>query len=490
MSDSPENKDIDPTKAAEQPPVVSPVTESVNPFADLNTPTLREPAEDLTKPREPAEATKAASASGEKGTVDYLSRFATQRRWAVILWGLVIAGGGAAAITYFLFPAAITAIATLFALTGPLALILPLVAVGLIGALFGMELMALLERALTGNEARNRVFMRNLIIATTLLAGVGLGLFLAATTPIILNFAIGLVGPGIGAYALVGAAGLLASVVLAGILVGGARAVTAIRTSIAARVAASKSAAIANPTPAQLARQQQQAWVAEVKQLSSGVPGAEAPNALLSKLAEGVRNNYKKDVLADCVKMARERDPRTAANQDKGDEKSPVVVASTAIDKIYDSLAGLIQTDLQDMTIQNMALACIKQLNPAIELTTTITSSVTASQPASDEATSLAGPAKPVAADSLLAASGKVETKQTEVKVASAAESKEAAAFEPLATTPTALDRRDSKAAASATEAAAAAAAAGQQQEQQPQPEPGKDKDKDTSGQSGPSTPA
>ena len=405
---------------------------------------------------------------------------ANTRRALVILLGLVLAGGGAAAVTYFLFPAAITAIATLFAFTGPLALILPLVAVGLVGALFGMELLALLERAITGNEARNRVFMRNLIIATTLLAGLGLGLFLAATTPIILNFAIGLVGPGIGAYALVGAAGLVASALLAGILVGGARAITAIAARIAApKPAPGGTAAAATPDP-------HGEWLGNIAKLQQqGVKGVDIHDAYLGQLATGVEAGYGKQELARCLELARQSDPRSKPIQPIGGGEKDVLIPTPQA-KLYDSLGEVLLKDTIDV---NATLKIIRELNPAIVLTI--------DEPAGDEVTLFSADDLPLgsgdakqarreslSAVSLLAAGGGAGTKQTEVKVASAAELKEAAAFEPLATTPTALDRRDSKAAASATEAAAAA----QQKEQPQQPDPGKDKD--TSGQSGPSTPA
>lgn len=100
----------------------------------------------------------------------------------VLLGGLLL-GGAAAAVTYLLFPAAITTLAVLLGLSGPLALIVPLVSVGVIGALFGMELLAFLEERLTKGERLNHTFMRNLVIFCALVGGIALGVFLLASTP-------------------------------------------------------------------------------------------------------------------------------------------------------------------------------------------------------------------------------------------------------------------------------------------------------------------
>ena len=101
----------------------------------------------------------------------------------------------------------------------PLAAALALVLVAVVGALFAVELAALWQlRKMTVDEAANLRFLRILIAFSAITAGTGLGVFLAASTPAVLGVATSLVGTGVGAFALVAAAGLVVSGLLALVL--------------------------------------------------------------------------------------------------------------------------------------------------------------------------------------------------------------------------------------------------------------------------------
>jgi len=115
-------------------------------------------------------------------------------------------------VTYFLFPAAITTVAALLGLTGPLALVVPLVAVGVIGAFYGMGLLAFLEQRFFDTNRLNHNFMRNLVIACGLIAGIALGVFIVASTPAVaglLSFAANVPVIGVALPYVMGAAATL-----------------------------------------------------------------------------------------------------------------------------------------------------------------------------------------------------------------------------------------------------------------------------------------
>ena len=143
---------------------------------------------------------------GENARLETSKRFGRLNA-AIIILGLLI-GGGAAALTYFVFPAAVATLAALFGLAGPLALIVPLLMVGLVAAFYGMEVLAFLERGIFRRDQNNQRFMLNLVRLSVVVAGIGLGVFIAAATPAVFNL---LTIPG-----LTGTAGVAVPLIIAG----------------------------------------------------------------------------------------------------------------------------------------------------------------------------------------------------------------------------------------------------------------------------------
>lgn len=125
----------------------------------------------------------------EPPVVGYLQKDHWKIGWRLLVLGggLLLGGGLAVAWSYFAFPLAMAQVAAVLGLTGPLALIVPLLGVGLIGALFGAALLAFLEARLVGVDSKNYIFIRNLVIASGLIAGVALGLFIVTGTPAVFS---------------------------------------------------------------------------------------------------------------------------------------------------------------------------------------------------------------------------------------------------------------------------------------------------------------
>lgn len=134
----------------------------------------------------------------------------------LILLGLLLGGGIAATLVFFAAPV-IGLIAVAAASLGLSTFGIGLLAIG-IGALLGVTLLAVAENLRLGkdkvthnyNHKQRQTYLRQVIFATLMLAGIGLGIFLAGAFPVVLGVFASVAGPGIIALALAGAAGLFA----------------------------------------------------------------------------------------------------------------------------------------------------------------------------------------------------------------------------------------------------------------------------------------
>lgn len=120
--------------------------------------------------------------------------------------------------TYYASFAALATFAAVVGLTGPLAFMLPLLVIGVVGTFYTLGLLTFLEAAIFKIEASNRRFLMTLMISSLLIAGVGVGVFIAASTPAV--FALlsppGLTGPSAIALPLI-FAGLITLALTAGV---------------------------------------------------------------------------------------------------------------------------------------------------------------------------------------------------------------------------------------------------------------------------------
>ena len=110
------------------------------------------------------------------------------RPWFMLVMGAILGAAVAIAITNEYFPSLITTLVTALGFIGPAASFVPLGLMAIIGALFGTELTALAW--VYKVKLENLVFLWNVILATSAIAGAGLGLFLAATVPAVFDFAL------------------------------------------------------------------------------------------------------------------------------------------------------------------------------------------------------------------------------------------------------------------------------------------------------------
>lgn len=120
-----------------------------------------------------------------KTITDYLSvpKRSIAARVGVILVGTLLGAGISLLITYFAFPAAITATALAFGISGAAAMGLSLTLVGMIGALFGTGLLAFLEAIVVKNADSNSQFMQRLMVFCFLTGGASMAAFITIATP-------------------------------------------------------------------------------------------------------------------------------------------------------------------------------------------------------------------------------------------------------------------------------------------------------------------
>lgn len=134
------------------------------------------------------------------------------RNAGIVIIGLTV-GVAVGALAYFVFPIALATFATLIGLSGPLAMLLPFALVALVSALYTMETLVFLERAFFKNNKdslANQQFLMNLLRLSVLIAGVGAGIFMAATLPAVFTL---LTIPG-----LTGSAGIALPLIFAGLI--------------------------------------------------------------------------------------------------------------------------------------------------------------------------------------------------------------------------------------------------------------------------------
>lgn len=267
--------------------------------------------------------------------------------------GIVLAGVVAIVITQYLFPAAVATLAALLGLSGLGAVIIPLLLVGVIGALFGAELFAFLEMMSSKNNKGYHSFLRNLIIVTALLGGAALGPFLVMSTPFIASsLTFGFMQPlGLG----IGAPILIAG--LATLILSGAVALLVYRLAKlhittqaldleveeveeneiqqqkqapkASDSNSVKSPSGQQPAPAPTSEEEKKKkspeeakWVLEVQSMMEAEQGKVLSyENFLNKLKEGVEKAYAKETLIQCL-------------------EAMIVIDSAKLDKIEKSLSA------------------------------------------------------------------------------------------------------------------------------------------------------